>query len=255
MSFSVLASASAYEVENEVNYSNSNGQQYDLPLYHKLFDATEPLLQESFAGSIFGKLSSVTFEWKNGSDSEYTFLIRDMVQGTLQAHGFVTDLNIIVKDMDGNEMLHIRNANGSLMHTFEVLHNDGNIGSVEYYPNDSVNTCLKINSMNANFIVKSLHFGDFEIFRDQSSPNPLCNIKIPYGKIFIENEFSGTIIFHPDTGITNIEQLLCTAAAIAFKVTRKRCLANKDKNTTFWAYFWGIAIFSLLIGLAVFIFH
>lgn len=49
--------------------------------------------------------------------------------------------------------------------------------------------------------------------------SPLSNIQLPYADIYNSGEFNGTIIFHPESGITTEEQLLCTAAAIAFVIT------------------------------------
>lgn len=46
------------------------------------------------------------------------------------------------------------------------------------------------------------------------SATPLCNIQTnPFRSA---SSFTGKIIFHPDTGITTEEQLLCTAATFAF---------------------------------------
>lgn len=39
-----------------------------------------------------------------------------------------------------------------------------------------------------------------------------------YTDKYKSGEFSGTIIFHPETGVSTEEQLLCTAAAIAFVI-------------------------------------
>lgn len=41
---------------------------------------------------------------------------------------------------------------------------------------------------------------------------------MPYADIYSSEEFDGTIIFHRETGINAEEQLLCTAAAIAFVI-------------------------------------
>lgn len=41
---------------------------------------------------------------------------------------------------------------------------------------------------------------------------------MPSADVYNRAEFNGKIIFHPETGITTEEQLLCTAAAIAFVI-------------------------------------
>lgn len=45
---------------------------------------------------------------------------------------------------------------------------------------------------------------------------PLCSIQMPDVEIYNPTEFNVKLIFHPQTGITQEEQLLCTAAAVAF---------------------------------------
>lgn len=62
-------------------------------------------------------------------------------------------------------------------------------------------------------MIDSFHL---KVFRNKSSTTPLCNIQMPNVEVYSPTDFNIKIIFHPHTGITEEEQLLCTAAAIAF---------------------------------------
>lgn len=63
-----------------------------------------------------------------------------------------------------------------------------------------------------------------QIFRGNSSVTPFCNIQIPIGGGLNEIDFTGKVIFHPETEMTTEEHLLCTAAAIAFVYVIIFCL-------------------------------
>lgn len=63
-------------------------------------------------------------------------------------------------------------------------------------------------------MVDSFHL---QVFRDDESLDfPLCNIQMTGADGSKLGEFNMKIVFHPETGITEEEQLICTAGATAF---------------------------------------
>ncbi|XP_037035787.1 uncharacterized protein LOC119073979 [Bradysia coprophila] len=212
--------------------NNSNGGQP--PSYNQVIEmnnfASVPLMEEAFSSSIFGASQSVLFEFNSSDVFGYSFFIRDSA-GSLQAKGDVHDLDTSVQNINGMQMMKINKKEsnelyGNISHKFDILHEGVVIGHVIVAEKSNVQECLRIinKSANSQIIVRSFKLGEFAIFRDSSSVTPLCNIQMSVG----ENDFTGKIIFHPETGITSYEQLLCTAAGIAFKVLVKQVSKRED---------------------------
>lgn len=129
-------------------------------------------------------------------------------------------------------------ASRNVDNTFEVLKHNGLVGLVKLTINNKNEACITVYRGNSNdeLVVRSLSPADFavsldslncwlflqnrfrilKIFRDQSSTTPICNIQTPYSYTVTHRGCSGKIVFNQETGITTEEQLLCSAAAIAF---------------------------------------
>lgn len=61
--------------------------------------------------------------------------------------------------------MQVNNLQGTIVHTFEVRHNNGQIGSVKFGEKEPAAKCLKIFPKNAHpqLIVRSLKLGDFAV--------------------------------------------------------------------------------------------
>ncbi|KAG4071148.1 hypothetical protein HA402_003280 [Bradysia odoriphaga] len=222
-----------------------------LPSYEEIFTSV-PLLDETFSSSIFAGATILRLEYDKSNNFGYSFFIRNSL-GCLQAKGEVdTNSNIKLQNVNGTEMLKItkRNeANEPKVQTFEISHQNRNIGTVKVNIDGPVSTCLRIihNSAYPENCVRSLKIGDFTIYRPNSMSSPICNIQMPNADVYNSEEYDGTIIFHPETGINADEQLLCTAAAIAFKVAMKRKTTMEDGVGNACGYGLGVAVVIIII--------
>ncbi|KAG4074704.1 hypothetical protein HA402_008802 [Bradysia odoriphaga] len=257
---------------------------YDQATTIDIDNATAPLLSETFSGSIFGTSTIVTFELANGSRPtciatsaassfsekacDYSFVIRDFL-ACVQANGNVAntseDLHTTLLDVKGTEIFQFRKRVNDFIeppavppsalsnfldiifdkkrantnHTFEVLKNGQSLGSVIYGDKEPPETCLRIFIGGSELVVRSASLGEFVIFRDQSSASPLCHLNIePY-------EFTGKIVFHPETGITADEQLLSTAAAFAFETCRTKSDIIASNDAMIQMGFWMVFTFTV----------
>lgn len=80
----------------------------------------------------------------------------------------------------------------------------------------------------------STHIFYLQIFRNNVLTTPLCHLQMPDSNIYNSREFNVKIIFHPNTGITEDEQLLCTAAAIAYVSLMFPTSLNNNSIFSFW---------------------
>ncbi|XP_037039610.1 uncharacterized protein LOC119076758 [Bradysia coprophila] len=222
-----------------------------LPLYNDVFTSA-PLLDETFSSSIFAGATILRLEYDKSNSSGYSFFIRNSL-GCLQAKGEVDGYsNIKLQNVNGTEMLKITKRNETnepKVQTFEISHQNRSIGTVKVTVDGPASTCLRIihNSAYPENCVRSLKIGDFTIYRPNSMSNPICNIQMPNADVYNSEEYDGTIIFHRETGINADEQLLCTAAAIAFKVAMKRKTTMEDCAGKACGYGLGIAVVILII--------
>ncbi|XP_037041180.1 uncharacterized protein LOC119077910 [Bradysia coprophila] len=265
---------------------NEQPPPYDQATTIDIDNASAPLLRETFSGSIFGTSTIVTFELAHGSRPkhiatssecyffdkacDYSFVIRDFLE-CVQASGNVAntseDLHTTLLDVSGTEILQFRKRVDDFIdppavspsaisnfldiifdkkraktnHTFEVLKNGQPLGLVIYGDKEPPETCLRIYIGGSELVIKSASLGEFIIFRDQSSASPLCHLNIE------PDEFTGKIVFHPETGITADEQLLCTAAAFAFETCRTKDDIIVSRDAVIQMGFWMVFTLSVTI--------
>ncbi|KAJ6646196.1 hypothetical protein Bhyg_01407 [Pseudolycoriella hygida] len=241
------------------DYLFDSGSSSSPPNYNDAIKMTnlpsEPLLER---GTIFGDATSVHFEWNSSDIYGMSFLIRD-TNGSLQAKGDAGKQNTRVRSINGMDLLNITAQdieviNQKIVRTFGVYHKNAFIGTVKTEEKSHPNSSLHISCRNPNrpkIVVNSLKIGDYAIFRQNMMSSPLCHLQMPNVEIYNKNEFDVKIIFYPQTGITEEEQLLCTAAAIAFKLTMKQMLKTKAEEGACLGYFGGIACLGFFILLLI----
>ncbi|XP_037042238.1 uncharacterized protein LOC119078688 [Bradysia coprophila] len=189
----------------------------------------------------------------------FTFVIREGTNHAIAA-GTVShttpDLLTVLQDVQGNEILSIRKQvlpsfsvecrafdirRVNTVHKFDVYKGGRRIGLITFGDGEPTRTCLKIFGADGNsqLVVRSVTKGEFAVFRDQSSIDPLCNIKANNRFEFLTHsfDFSGNITFYPDTGITIEEQQLCTAATFAYKICEVQLKTTREiqiRSTRIW---------------------
>ncbi|KAJ6645609.1 hypothetical protein Bhyg_00816 [Pseudolycoriella hygida] len=222
---------------------------------------TVPLLVGTTFTNIFGgTTTTVQFEWNAATPyTGFSFVIRDMA-GSVQAKGDKTMLCTTVRNVNGTDMLNIvketnvnqNGENNSTVDKFSVI-NDGNeVGFVKVMSTTTSGSTpshsFEIFDRNGTpIVVKSLVVGDYAIFRTNSMVAPMCNLQMPSLDTYRLQEFNIKMIFHPESGITREEQLLCTAAAIVFKSARKETIRKRDSDNESMAWIWIIVIVMFFI--------
>ncbi|XP_037052014.1 uncharacterized protein LOC119085670 [Bradysia coprophila] len=105
---------------------------------------------------------------------------------------------------------------------FDVHEGGKRIGQIVYGVREPTETCLKIFHADntTQLVVRSLRMGEFSVFRDESSPSPLCIINSNPLELDVHSsdDFRSNIEFYSEAKITTEEQKLCTGAAFANKI-------------------------------------